>query len=188
MTVKPAFALCCIFSALAWWMGPLPAIGALGLALFVSWGMLKWLGVGIVLLALTTQPSAALDCLDTGDCRLADRPVEPQGLTIGCIGSEAEECRWTTLDYSLQGIATGLQIADFGQTFAATRTSRFVESNALLGAHPSQAKVAAYGIAAITLHLAGSAILPRPWRTIWQSVGIGFEGNTMLAWVSFYQG
>jgi hypothetical protein len=187
--MKPTFAVCCILSAMVWWNGLTATIVALGLAVFASWAVLKWLGVGIVVLALSLPLSThALDCLDTGDCVLADHPevVEPQGIQIGCIGSDSEDCRWNTLDYTLQGIATGLQATDMTLTYRAVGTARFQESNAILGANTGKGQVVAYAVATVGLHLLGSAILPRPWRTIWQSVGIGATGNTMLAWVSFY--
>ncbi len=53
------------------------------------------------------------------------------------------------------------------------------ETNIFLGDHPSLGKVNSWFAGTLVAHTAVSYILPKPWRTIWQSVWIGIEGETV---------
>ena len=99
--------------------------------------------------------------------------------------------KWTTSDYTLQGIYTVFHIIDWGQTAHnakngwANTTSvnkqgditvkEHKESNALLGSEPSLKNVNLYFASTLILHTAISHILPKPYRNIWQVAGIGIE-------------
>lgn len=103
---------------------------------------------------------------------------------VGCIGNDSESCRWTTLDYGLQGSFLALTFADWAvtSTAAASHSRPFEETNPILGKHPTQGRLAAYFLGVSAGHTAISMVLPRPWRTVWQGVWIGIGVDTMVIW------
>jgi hypothetical protein len=113
----------------------------------------------------------------------------PARAAVGCIGSEAEECRWDTFDYTLQGGYLTLTLADWIMTSKAIDQNRtgWYETNPIIGRHPSQGKLGAYSLACMAGHTAIALVLPKPWRTAWQAVWIGVGVDTMVIWGgSFY--
>lgn len=92
---------------------------------------------------------------------------------------------WTTGDTVLESAFVAGAVVDWAQT-RSLGSRRCVtdsqqiqschwESNALLGRNPSRATVNTYFPLVILGHAAVSALLPRPYRTIWQAVWIGVE-------------
>lgn len=116
---------------------------------------MRW---GILLLLLSTSPANA---------------------AVGCIGDDSEDCRWTWVDYSLQATASALVLADWSQTSWGQRHGG-MELNPILGRHPNGTATAGYFGGLLALHAGVAALLPKPYRTIWQSIWIGLEGHATL--------
>jgi hypothetical protein len=132
---------------------------------------------------LLAGPAYTLDideCIDEGDCAIVQRS-DPG---FGCLGSDSDSCRWNTLDYTLQGTFFALTAADYATTAKATRQNRegWYEANPLLGRHPSQTSLAIYNLGWSALHTGVALVLPKPWRTIWQSTTILIGIDTMRVW------
>jgi len=86
--------------------------------------------------------------------------------------------RWTTMDTSLEVIYGAFHVMDWGQTLHFVRNpDRYFETNNILGRYPSEGRVNSYFALTLAGHAAVAYILPKPWRTIWQSVWIGIEAN-----------
>ena len=87
---------------------------------------------------------------------------------------------WTSYDTALEVAFAGALVADWLQTRQIARTADgpggLEESNPLLGRRPSGPHLGGYFAAAAVGHLAVAAVLPRPWRTVWQATWIGLEG------------
>lgn len=98
-------------------------------------------------------------------------------------GYSAEENRkWTSLDTGLQVTYTFLHITDWSQTLHASRRRSYRnqplcyrETNPVLGDNPSTGRINSYFASTLLLHSAIAYILPKPYRTIWQSFWIGAE-------------
>lgn len=98
---------------------------------------------------------------------------------------------WTKMDTALQTAFVAATVADWAQTrqissqpeFSrpADRTirsytqTRYREMNPILGEHPSTRAVNTYFVTYIITHTTISYLLPKPYRTIWQSVFVGVE-------------
>lgn len=102
-------------------------------------------------------------------------------LLIFCaaVPAAAEDAReWTTLDTALQTAFVAITLVDWAQTQQSVRNREhylYVETNPVLGKYPSKGRVNAVIGASILAHTAISYSLPKPWRTVWQSVWIGIE-------------
>lgn len=87
---------------------------------------------------------------------------------------ETSGSRWTVLDTSLELTFLVLTTVDMMQT-SEFRSRGEVEVNPLLGRYPSQQEVT-LGIGAMMLgHVVVAALLPKPYRTLWQGGAIGIE-------------
>ena len=82
--------------------------------------------------------------------------------------------RWSKTDIFLQLSFAGLAFVDAMQTVYFIEHGGH-EANPVLGGHPSKQEIA-LGIGGLILgHVLVSAILPKPWRSVWQGAGIGVE-------------
>jgi hypothetical protein len=97
---------------------------------------------------------------------------------VGCIGDDAESCRWSTGDTVRELTFTALVVADWSQTSWQLK-HRGIEQNPFLGERPSQGRLALYMLSTSMLHTGVAIILPRNWRDGWQYVSIGIESHTV---------
>ncbi len=82
--------------------------------------------------------------------------------------------RWSKTDILLQLGFAGLAFVDAMQTVYFIEHGGH-EANPFLGGHPSKQEIA-LGVGGLILgHVVVSAILPKPWRSVWQGAGIGVE-------------
>lgn len=97
---------------------------------------------------------------------------------IGCIGSDSDRCRWETPDYVLQATFLGLTTIDWMQTrYMRVHFKNSQEDiNPLLKNHPNVSDVAIHFVGGMILHTTISALLPKPYRSIWQGAWISTEG------------
>ena len=94
-----------------------------------------------------------------------------------------DENRWTTLDTSLQAVFLTTLAVDraqsvYGSQHPSPNGFRYEETGwarSFIGPHPSAGQVNGYFAAAALAHTAIAIALPKPYRTIWQSVWIGVE-------------
>jgi hypothetical protein len=87
---------------------------------------------------------------------------------------------WTTQDTILQSIVIGTILMDCWQTYTFLYTGDyrergFYETNPILGKYPSKKRYFIYWPSCVLIHTSISYLLPKPYRTIWQSVWIGIE-------------
>ena len=85
--------------------------------------------------------------------------------------AQADDRRWSALDLTLESACVVTLAIDWLQT----RPMNDEELNPLLGRHPSRTAVDVYFAGSALGHLAIAALLPRPWRTIWQATVVGME-------------
>ncbi len=92
---------------------------------------------------------------------------------------------WTTGDSLLQSALIGLIVVDWHQTreFTSKRQKypTKYESNPLLKAHPSAREVNSVIVGCILVHTGIAYLLPKPYRTIWQSLWLGVEVDAVYA-------
>jgi hypothetical protein len=82
--------------------------------------------------------------------------------------------QWSKTDIFLQLSFAGLAFVDAMQTVYFIEHGGH-EANPFLGGHPSKQEIA-LGIGGLILgHVLVSAVLPKPWRSVWQGAGIGVE-------------
>lgn len=92
--------------------------------------------------------------------------------------------RWTTRDTIGEALYTAAHCADWSTTAQIAKWNGrcfdghcFAESNPILGDHPSLARVNAYFALTLVAHAAVSALLPKPYRSIWQAVSFTVEAG-----------
>ena len=118
-------------------------------------------------------------------------------LIITATSYAAEDAyTWTGTDTALQAVFIVTVAMDWSQTLEISRTCdrpRFYarethiterprvyeEGNPFLGHCPSEGRINAWMPAGIIAHTAIAYLLPRPYRTIWQSFWIGAETATV---------
>lgn len=90
-----------------------------------------------------------------------------------------EEDKWTGADTAIQTAFIALTFIDWKQTREFTGNPHkypdMYETNPILGPHPSARKVNTIMATSIAAHTAIAFILPKPSRTIWQSIWIAIE-------------
>ncbi len=121
-------------------------------------------------------------------------------ILLFCLCSCASMGRnWTKTDTLLEATGEALTVVDWGQTRTISEKTHEIphpsfncvnqacrdtfdkpvydhyELNPLISNRPSIGKVNTYFIFGLLLHPVISYILPKPWRTIWQSSTIGLE-------------
>ena len=90
--------------------------------------------------------------------------------------SRSPEYEWTTQDTVLQSAFTTLACIDLWQTYTFLYIDKDgKESNPFMGEHPSKQRFFVIGGGWIVLHSAISYIIPKQFRTIWQSIWISEE-------------
>lgn len=86
---------------------------------------------------------------------------------------------WISMDSYLQSAFFVILFVDWQQTREFTGNPHKYpgksEANPLLGSHPSPRKVNQFFAGSVLAHTGIAYLLPRPYRTIWQSVWIGVE-------------
>jgi len=88
---------------------------------------------------------------------------------------------WTAFDTALELSYAAVTTLDWSQTNWASHHPPFYEENKLLGPHPSRLRTGVYFPAMILLHAGIAVALPKPWRGVWQAVGIGVEMEVVRA-------
>ena len=80
---------------------------------------------------------------------------------------------WTRTDYALEVTYQALHLVDWRQTVTISQNGdKYIELNKSLGPHPSHGNVNRYmGFIAVG-HVVVSIVLPRPARTVWQSISL----------------
>jgi len=101
------------------------------------------------------------------------------------IAQAEDRHAWTKTDTALQTGFITLVLIDWKQTreFTGNRSKypTKYESNPLLPAHPTAREVNRFVAGSIIAHTGIAYLLPRPYRTIWQSIWIGIEGEAVLS-------
>jgi hypothetical protein len=83
---------------------------------------------------------------------------------------------WTTTDTVVEAGCIALFLVDWRQSL----DRRYVESNPILGSHPSHAAVDGYFLSVTTVQVLVAWLLPSPWRSVFQGVTIGIEGRSVI--------
>lgn len=103
---------------------------------------------------------------------------------------------WTTADTLWQATYTALHVADWGQTLSVAKSCRngsmsvnnythtweecsLMETNPILGEHPSRGEINTYFATTLVLHTAVAYYLPPTYRRVWQSVWVGIESGVV---------
>jgi len=106
-------------------------------------------------------------------------------ILVAALPAQARD-PWTAADSALEAAGATLQLLDWSQSLYLAHGGPIAhghegqESNPVLGSHPSYAEVNAYFAATLAGHLAIAYVLPRPWRTLWQVLLIGVEGDSVV--------
>jgi len=88
---------------------------------------------------------------------------------------------WNARDYALEGAFVGLSLVDLGQAAYGQAHGAIEQNPCVPGApHPSNGQLVGYFAVYIIGHAGIAWLLPRPWREIWQGLGIGLEVATVL--------
>ncbi len=95
-------------------------------------------------------------------------------MVIGAGKARAIE-EWTGVDVLRQSVFTSLVMADWVQTRLVIGPT-CTEANPILGRCPSARRIDLAAGSAILGHASVAALLPRPWRQMWQMLGITIEG------------
>jgi hypothetical protein len=111
-------------------------------------------------------------------------PVCPYA-DVGCIGSDSRECQLTLFDVTLQASFVALMAIDWAMTEHELRSHSAIEQNPILGHKPTTLGLATYNVLVMSGHAAIAYILPRPYRTVWQSIGIGIQGKVVYMKIKF---
>ena len=81
---------------------------------------------------------------------------------------------WTWQDSAWEAGFAAAVVLDVGTTNQGLKMG-CRELNPIVGPHPSEGRVLAFGLSAIVGHAAVSLLLPEPYRRIWQGVTLGLE-------------
>jgi hypothetical protein len=91
---------------------------------------------------------------------------------LAAAGARADD-EWTATDTALEA---GFAVALAGDWLQSRSVAGIAfETNPILGRRPSRATIDTYFAGVLALHLVVSAALPRPYRTVWQSVWFTVE-------------
>ena len=99
------------------------------------------------------------------------------GAGAGLVLSAAVDERdpgWRWHDTALELVFAGVTTVDMLQTLSFRRCG-IREANPVLGRDPNQFRVVGGISLAVLGHAAIAYVLPRPWRTIWQTMWLGVE-------------
>ena len=99
-------------------------------------------------------------------------------VTSGAMAWEHDP--WTTQDTILQSTMIGLTIVDLMQTYTFLyKDTKYEEANPFMSPHPSKARFYTIGGGWIILSTEISYLLPSRFRTIWQTIWITDEINSI---------
>lgn len=87
--------------------------------------------------------------------------------------------QWSKTDTALELTLVAVSFIDVCQTSWFLRDPSYSESNPLLGRHPSQLELNLFTLGALVTHAAIAYALPKPYRSIWQGLGIGVETSAI---------
>ncbi len=97
----------------------------------------------------------------------------------------ADRYTWTKQDTFVQGAFLALVFVDWQQTreFTSDRCKypTKYETNPLMHNHPTAREVNIVVFGSVVVHTAVAYLLPRPYRTIWQSFWIGVEAEAVYS-------
>lgn len=83
---------------------------------------------------------------------------------------------WTATDTAFELGLVALSVTDVAQTrWFLSRQPYAVETNPFLGRHPASGKLLGLSAAAVASHGTVALLLPKPYRRLWQILGIGAE-------------
>ncbi len=95
----------------------------------------------------------------------------------------ADDARtWTKTDTVLEASFVAMELADYSLTMNILhrRAEGYSETNWLLGHHPSVARVTGFGAAFLVAHGVTSYLLPRPYRTWWQTLTLAYASGAVV--------
>jgi hypothetical protein len=105
-------------------------------------------------------------------------------LLIALLASPPRDVRrWTPADTTLELGLVALTAYDVLNTRAALKAGIYVERNPLDGVRPTLSRLLVVSAVELGAHAAIAYVLPKPWRRLWQYVGICVEaGNLVDNW------
>ncbi len=87
---------------------------------------------------------------------------------------------WDSIDTALQATFLTTLMVDRGQSLTDVhKRPELGFARVFVGSDPSQRQLNQYFLGAALVHTGISVLLPKPYRTIWQSVWIGVEAETI---------
>jgi hypothetical protein len=93
--------------------------------------------------------------------------------------SGEEAFAWTATDTALQAIFIAATAVDWSQTLDISRSYErrcpYYERNPFLGRKPGAGRINTWMSTTILAHTAIAYLLPKPYRTVWQSLWVGLE-------------
>jgi hypothetical protein len=101
-------------------------------------------------------------------------------LLTGCTFGE----NWTRGDTYREVAWGAIHAVDWAQTRQIAQNPEYHETNPILGSHPSVGSVDLYMASALVIHPVISAVLPKPYRDVWQYLSIGVSGACVINNVS----
>jgi hypothetical protein len=87
---------------------------------------------------------------------------------------------WDNFDWGMQIAGQTLIVVDTLQTTSFTRRG-VREMNPLLGHHPNSARIRSAFVIGSAGWWLGSYVLPKPWRTVFQSIVVGAESYVVFS-------
>jgi hypothetical protein len=84
---------------------------------------------------------------------------------------------WTTADTAREAVFGTLLAIDMDYTV--DNGLRCREANPILGRCPTESRIVIYGSACLLLHASIAAVLPKPYRRVWQDVWISGEAGSV---------
>ena len=130
----------------------------------------------VAMLTGSLSPSVASGSEWT-DCTSSSALSAVAGAGAGLVLSAAVDERdpgWRWHDTALELVFAGVTTVDMLQTVS-FRQNGTHEVNPILGQYPSRLRVVGGIGLAVLGHAAIAYVLPRPWRTIWQTMWLGVE-------------
>jgi hypothetical protein len=82
---------------------------------------------------------------------------------------------WSSTDSVMEASVQVALAMDALTTLQVLTEAGMVETNPILGRHPSELAVVGYGLAWMAGHYLIARLLPQPWRRIWQGLVFGVE-------------
>jgi hypothetical protein len=99
---------------------------------------------------------------------------------LALVAPRATAEEWTRRDTAYEAAFVAGVAVDCGQTLRAMREGELYERNPILGRNPSARTIYAACAGAAVGHALVAALLPAPWRRVWQVEGLVMEGVVTL--------